>query len=100
LAHATGGVTSGVEAIELERFVASLGVNPRSGQPLFDADSQLVTIDEHRKPYVVLGFEQMAEKGKNLNLQRTSLALDPLAESALQTEPAFIARLAGAIDHR
>jgi hypothetical protein len=27
LAQVTGAVTSGVEAIELERFVASLGVN-------------------------------------------------------------------------
>ena len=73
---------------------------PQSGQPFSDADSQRVTIDEHRKPYVVLGFEQMAEKKKKTEPPTgRPLAHGPLAERALQTEPAFIARPAGAIDH-
>jgi hypothetical protein len=62
-AHATGAVASGVDAIELERFVASLCVNRGVGNRSL-MHSQRVTIDEQRKPHVVLGFEQMAEKKK------------------------------------
>lgn len=45
----------------------------------------------------MLGFEQMAEKGKEPEPPKgLPLALDPLAASSSQTEPAFIAKPAGA----
>jgi len=45
----------------------------------------------------MLGFEQMTEKHKEPESPTGHpLALDPLAESGSQTEPAFIARPAGA----
>jgi hypothetical protein len=45
----------------------------------------------------MLGFEQMTEKRKEPESPTGHpLALDPLAESGSQTEPAFIARPAGA----
>lgn len=59
--------------------------------------ADLPGLSPQKKRIATLGFEGMTEQRKEHELPiRRPLALDPLAKSGSQTEPAFIARPAGA----